>query len=349
MSNLTIGKLLIGFFKLVLVFIGSWFLVHFFALLGIFVSIAHIITWFFFPKSTICISCITKKDGEYCKHCKKNLSKVEGTYPKRFLSVIYSSFIFFLVSLFSIAAVYVESRILKNVLYPINDKTVSFVIPSINQYKTGELFSMEIRLTGIETPINTVQADIGFDKDKLEILEISTKGSFATIFLQKEFNNDLGYARLSGGLPNPGYSGSNGLFGIVYFKSKSAGLAEVHYLDSTLVLANDGKGSNILKEYSTISYLITPEQVPNDEQELQKGLIMQSVLGIEDKADDQILLFETTNNSVLGATDLENTEVKGLDDVDEGNSIFDNLLHILESFDTFILTVLTSILEFITF
>ena len=170
MLNITIKKLFLGILKLILICIGSWILVHFFALFGVFLSLAHIILWLFFPKFTICTSCITKKDGEYCKLCKKNLDKTEGIYPKRLISVIYSSFVLFLISLFSIGVIYVESKILKNFLPTVDDKTVSFVIPSINQYKIGELFSMELKLTGIEDPINTVQADLGFDKDKLSKL-----------------------------------------------------------------------------------------------------------------------------------------------------------------------------------
>jgi len=345
MSSLPIIKLFTGFFKIIIMFIGAWFLVHFFALLGIFVSIGHVILWFFFPKSTICFSCLSKRDGEYCTICKKTKFKEEGTHPKSFLSVLYTSILFLIISILSIGIVYLESKLLNIILHPVSEKTVSFVIPSKNQYMTGEIFGMDIKLYGIETPINAIQADIGFDKERLEVVDISTKGSFATVFLQKEYNNDLGYARLSGGLPNPGYNAPEGLLGTIYFKSKVAGLAQVFYLDSSLVLANDGKGTNVIKEYSTISYLITPELVPQDVQELQHSLVIDDILGVQDETEEQILLFENTNDNVLGLSDFEDLDIKGVEIQDE-ESVGRKLLLLLKSFDLFILSVLGEVFSF---
>lgn len=345
MANLPILKLFTGFFKIIIMFIGAWFLVHFFALLGVFVSIAHVILWSFFPKSAICVSCLSKRDGEYCKVCKKTKDKTEGTHPKSFLSVVYTSVLFLLVSILSVGIVYLESKLLNQVLHPVSEKTVSFVIPSKNQYKTGEIFGMDIKLSGIETPINAIQADIGFDRERLEVVDISTKGSFATVFLQKEYNNDLGYARLSGGLPNPGYNAPEGHFGTIYFKSKLAGLAQVFYLDSSLVLANDGKGTNVIKEYSTVSYLITPDLVPQDVQDLQHSLLLDDILGVQDESEEQILLFETSDTNVLGIEDFNNLDIKGTE-IQEGDSLGHKFLHLLESFDNFILSVLREVFTF---
>ena len=347
MANLSIVKLFTGFFKLVFIFIGAWFLVHFFALLGIFVSIAHVITWFFFPKSTICVSCIAKREGEVCTICKKSVSKIEGSYPKSFFSVLYSSFIFIIISILSIGIVYLESILLNRILHPVSERTVSFVIPSKNQYSKGEIFGMQIKLSGIETPINAIQTDIGFDKERLEIVNISTKGSFATVFLQKEFHNDLGYARLSGGLPNPGFNGPEGLFGTIYFRSKVAGLAQVFYLDSSLVLANDGDGTNVIKEYGSVSYLITPQQVPQDIQDLQESLLLEDILGAQEYTANQILLFDN-DESVLGTQENPVVNIKGLENMERSSFIYRTLL-LLITFDNFILSVLGDVFRFLDY
>ncbi len=346
MANLRILELVRGFFKITLMVVGAWFLVHFFALLGFFIALAHIILWFFFPKSTICASCMSKKEGEYCKTCNKIKEKQEGTYAKTLKSAWRTSFYMIMISVLSVGLVYVESKVLQGIVSPPSEKTVSFVIPSQAQYMKGEIFGMEIKLAGIETPINAIQADIGFDKERLEVVDISTKGSFASVFLQKEYNNDLGYARLSGGLPNPGFNGPDGLFGTIYFKSKVAGLAQVFFLETSLVLANDGDGTNVIKEYSTISYLITPEEVPLDTQQLQHSLLLNDVLGTQDETEEQILLFEQEDENVLGIQDALGEDVKGLGDIQEDDTSLMKFLHILESFDTFILNILEKIFTF---
>ena len=346
MANLPVLKLITGFFKIILMTIGAWFLVHFFALSGVFVSIAHTLLWFFFPRSTICVKCVGKKEGYYCKLCNQTKESNNSNHAKSLKAAIYSSFILLILSIISIGVIYLESKILNSILYPISEKTVSFVIPSQSQYMIGEIFPMEIKLVGIEKTINAIQADLGFDKERLEVVDISTKGSFANVFLQKEYNNELGYARLSGGLPNPGFNAPEGVFGTVYFKSKVAGLAQVFFLDTSLVLANDGSGTNVLKEYSTISYLITPERVAQDTEVLQQQLLINDVLGAEEEGDEQILLFDNTNN-VLGTKDISDLDVRGLEDIDEDDSIGFKLLHILESFDSFILGILNNIFTFI--
>ncbi len=206
----------------------------------------------------------------------------------------------FVISLLSIAFVYGETLLVRKTGLISTPKTVNFVIPSKGQYRLGEIFPMKIEIAGIETPINAVQADLGFDSNKLEVTYISTKGSFAEIFIQKEINNEAGFARLTGGLPNPGFFSDRGLFGTVYFKAKQPGLVVIEFLPSSLVLANNSEGTNVLKKLDQVSYLILPEEISEEEKHLQRDFtnMTSGVLGIEHDA-TQLTFFE--DNQVLGA------------------------------------------------
>ena len=153
---------------------------------------------------------------------------------------------------------------------------VSFIIPMHNQYRLGEIFPIPIELQGIDTPINVIQADLGFDPNILQAKAVTTGGSFAQIFLTKEIDNDAGYVRIAGGLPNPGIIPINkSHFATVYFTSKKPGLATVTYLPTSLVLGNDGKGSNVLRDYGAINSIILPESISPSELQQQQDLLIQ--------------------------------------------------------------------------
>lgn len=239
--------------------ISSWLIIHLLAIFGAFVALASPIWWLLFPQKSVCLLCRAEKDGKYCWLCREKIVKKDGTIPKSLLSAILNGFLILSFTIVSLLIVYSESRLLSFFGFPPVSKTASFVIPSKGQYKLGEAFPLKIEIAGIKTPINTVQADLGFDPRVVEVTEISTEDSFANIFIQKEINNKEGYVRLTGGLPNPGFSQIQGPFATVYFRGKTPGPVKIEFLHTSLVLANDGRGSNVLKDYAAVSYLILPE------------------------------------------------------------------------------------------
>ena len=284
----------------VLFLVGSWMLVHIFALLGVFMAAAFPLWWIFAPKLTVCFLCRAQEDGSICPFCRRKINKVDGLTPKTLASALANSMVMLVFSFVSLGVVYTENRVLQRTgLFPAT-KTASFVIPSRGQFRLGEIFPIKIEITNNNNPINAVQADIGFNPQRLEIQDISTKDSFANVFIQKEVNNEAGYARLTGGLPNPGFLENYGVFGTVFFKSKSPGLVKIEFLPTSMVLANDGKGSNILKDLPTMSYLILAEEITALEAEEQKKLVRDdNVLG--ESTATQLVFFED-KPPVLGTT-----------------------------------------------
>ncbi|PIS21552.1 hypothetical protein COY33_00750 [candidate division WWE3 bacterium CG_4_10_14_0_2_um_filter_42_7] len=314
--------------------VASWVLIHLLAVFGVFLVVAYPLWWFLSPKTIPCFLCQVSKEGDLCRFCNLPVSK-KDIHPKNLRSTLLNAFFILIFSIISIGLVYGESRILLKLGFPQAPKTVVFNIPPKAQFRIGEIFPMKIELFGIEKPINAVQADIGFDPGRVEVVDISEKESFAEVFIQKEINNKDGYARLTGGLPNPGFFSDHGIFGTIYLRGKEAGFVKVEFLPSSLVLANDGKGSNVLKDLASASYLILPEEITPEEKTQQKVLLDSVVLG--EKTSRTKLEFFSEEN-VLGAEASVSMNVK------KKPSFFAIPLGILEKIDRLILSLWSKIL-----
>jgi hypothetical protein len=325
-------------FKIIAYLISSWILVHLLSVFGAFLAVAYPLWWLFSPDSTICFMCRSGKEGKKCPFCQETIVKNQ-TFPKRPLSAVLNGILILSFSLFSIGIVYGESKLLYKLGFPPTPKTVSFIIPTKGQYKLGEVFPMNIEITGIKAPINAVQADLGFDNQRVELMDISTEGSFANIFVQKDINNEAGYARLTGGLANPGFLGEKGLFGTAFFKAKIPGVVKIEFLPTSLVLANDGRGGNVLNQLSSVSYLILPEKVTDEEARSQTMIFNETKVLGKKSEETQMIFYD--QKPVLGLeTDINSSfkvEKQGFGDI---------LLNVLGYIDSFILTFWTKLFNF---
>ena len=314
------------FLKIILVLIVSWVLVHFLAAFGLFLALI------------LPLLVIFSNNYNFCPYCRLKRSTHSGQNCP-FKHLLYS-FGFILVFTFvSIGLVFLESRVLFQIGFPPTPKTAFFVIPPKGQYRLGEIFPLEIEIAGIKVPINAIQADLGFDPRKLEVVDVSTQDSFANIFIQKEINNEAGWIRLTGGLPNPGFFAEKGLFGTVFLKGTSPGIVQIEFLPSSLVLANDGRGTNVLKEFINVSYLILPDRLNPEEEEAQKQLTFKTETVLGEKSENTQMRFYQEKR-ILGAQ----TEKEAIKEAHSG--LFHFLLKILESFNHFILSAWVSTVVF---
>jgi len=253
---------------LVLLLPISWILVHALAVFGVFLAIAIPITQAAFYPKVMCFWCrLDEKRHHHLFH-----SVINGLFILLFTAIC-------------LGLVYGEVKLIQSFGYLTSQKSVEFVIPDKNQYKLGEIFPMKIQIKGIKENINVVRTDVQFDPSLLEVVNISTDESFAKIFIQKDINNNLGYARLTGGIPSPGYKDDNGTFGTIYFRSKKPGPVEISFMPTSLVLANDGKGTNVLLDLPKADYIISATPISEDERKLQDQMVASSaatsVLGAE--------------------------------------------------------------------
>ena len=318
----------------------SWIFVHVFAVLGVFFAVAYPIWWLIFPKYTPCIFCRTTPVGEKCRACNE-IVEPDKKYPSSFTSIVRNFLTIMLISGVSVLTVYGEITALDKLGIQLEEPKVEFIIPDKQQYKIGEIFPIDLSINSNGVNINAVQADIAFDPTKVKVVNLSLEESFADIFIQKEINNDSGYLRITGGLPSPGYKGDNGHFATVYFQSKEAGVFEIQFLPSSLVLENDGNGTNVLKSYPKTSYLIKPEYVTETEKELQSAML--------DLDEDDVLGVNSTNRQMLFFDPNSDTEsIMGAEDIDMSSSVEDEgkktFWEILLVIDKWIVGLFTSLL-----
>lgn len=321
--------------KIVSFVVSSWLLVHLLAIFGVFLALAYPLWWFIYPRKTPCLFCRTRKEGDQCPFCQRQITKKEEVNVVSFRSAVLNGLLVLAFSLVSFGIVFLESKVLFKLGFPPTPKTVTFTIPTKGQYRLGEIFPMKIEIAGIKTPINSVQADLGFDPQRLEAVEISTENSFAKIFVQKEVNNEVGYARLTGGLPNPGFFAEHGVFGTVFLRGKNPGVTKVEFLPSSMALANDGRGTNVLKDLASASYLILPEEISETEKKQQEALIRPVVLG-EKVEETQMKFYE--EKDILGARVGQEVEKE------QKFNLGENALHLLEELDRWTLSFWDKIL-----
>lgn len=132
------------------------------------------------------------------------------------------------------------------------------VTPSLGTYQVGELFSVLVNVDSGNQPINASSAHLNFDNQKLEVASIGYSQSIFNIWTEEpSFSNAAGSIKFSGGLPNPGFTGKSGSILRVTFKTTGVGQAPISFVTGS-VLANDGRGTNILDSlnggvYSVVS------------------------------------------------------------------------------------------------
>ena len=238
--------------------------------------------------------------------------------------------IFFFTAI-SIGGVFLEYTIISRYFYKPNP-TAHFNISSQRTVYEGQIFPIELLLDGIEKPINAVQIDLSFDPEKLEVVEFVTKDSFIKIFIDKQIDNSVGFVRVSGGVPNPGYNKKIGLFGNLLVRAKKSGLVTVSILPSSAVLLNDGLGTNIMKQYGKYSYLILPKDdaIPADEEGFETALI----LGAQADQDKERLNFFEEDGTIYPVENSDKPEIAFV----KNNKII-SLLHALDGWIMRIITL----------
>lgn len=241
---------------------ASYILLHLMAVLGIFVAAGYLIWWVFAPHQTPCFFCLRKGEKHgVCRFCRAARQKKSDIPPDEIPPRTMAMNIVLLVflTIVSAAFVFVEAKTLFDLnIFASTDRTVSYILPSKKEYQIGEKFPFDLTTTGIKKAINAVEADISFDPRILKVVEIKTDNSFATIFVTKTYNNDQGIVRIVAGVPNPGFALESGTLATIIFAGIASGVSDIAFLPQSGVLANDGQGTNILKDLPRTQVFIKP-------------------------------------------------------------------------------------------
>jgi hypothetical protein len=141
--------------------------------------------------------------------------------------------------------------------------TLSFA-PSSSQVSTGNIISLKLIVGTGGVAINDVDATIDFPTDLLQVMSVSKDSSIFSLWVaDPAFSNNSGTITLDGGLPNPGFSGTNGEVVSIVFRAKKPGTASIVFGDSA-VRANDGNGTNVLSgtQAATIAISSAASEIP---------------------------------------------------------------------------------------
>lgn len=127
--------------------------------------------------------------------------------------------------------------------------------PSTGVYSINGTFTARVIVNTDGKSVNAAEGTLSFNPKELSVVSVNRTGSIFNLWVtEPTYSNSAGTISFSGGLPS-GYTGSAGTIMSVTFKTVAAGTAKVTFKTGS-VLANDGKGSNILTTMNGGNYTI---------------------------------------------------------------------------------------------
>lgn len=140
-----------------------------------------------------------------------------------------------------------------------------FVTQDSGAKKTGDTIRATLYIDTTGANINNAEAVVSFPQNLVQVQSLSTFGSIFSLWIeQPSFSNQNGTITFSGGVPNPGFTGSRGKVIEITFKALAVGDAPVT-ISSASILANDGLGTDVTSPPSNTVIAIqekTPPPVP---------------------------------------------------------------------------------------
>ncbi len=143
------------------------------------------------------------------------------------------------------------------------DAAVLRMKPPQSEVTVGNIANIQVTVDTLGKVINNAESVIQFPTDLLEVVSINKTSSIFSLWVENpSFSNSAGQVTFNGGVPNPGFQGSNGTIVSIVFRAKKAGTASVLFLNSA-VRENDGLGTDILSAAVPASISILPAPAPS--------------------------------------------------------------------------------------
>ena len=135
-----------------------------------------------------------------------------------------------------------------------------YLTPSSGTYVLGSTFTVTVKVNSDGQSINAAEGTVVYDTERLDVVSISKAGSIFNLWTldPADTGSSIGFG---GGIPRPGYTGAGGTLFSVTFKAVKPDGAQISF-SSGAVLANDGKGTNILASMGSGRYTISPKVTP---------------------------------------------------------------------------------------
>lgn len=140
-----------------------------------------------------------------------------------------------------------------------------YFAPAEGTFFIGSTFDISVFVDTGGNDINAVQVDIKFDPNKLQMASPTTGKSIISVWIaQPSYSNKDGMITFKGGIPSPGINASAGLISTITFRAIATGTTFISFRDSSRVLLNDGKGTNVLtsKGRGVYTIVVPPPEGP---------------------------------------------------------------------------------------
>ncbi len=125
-----------------------------------------------------------------------------------------------------------------------------FLEPASGTFFVGSTFDLSVVLDTKEQAVNTVEVELKFSSDKLQLASPSVGKSIIELWSAPPvFSNAEGKIYFVGGIPSPGITTSRGVVLTLSFRVIAPGSAQISFGDRTSILLNDGRGTNVLGQH----------------------------------------------------------------------------------------------------
>ncbi|MDP2598341.1 MAG: cohesin domain-containing protein [Candidatus Liptonbacteria bacterium] len=140
-----------------------------------------------------------------------------------------------------------------------------YLSPTSGSFVVGSTFTVSILLDTGGQAVNAIDASLIFPPNKLQVVSPSAgKSLVQTWITQPTYSNKDGTIQFQGIVPNPGITTDSGLISTITFRTRDIGQASIKFSDTSRVLLNDGRATDILNKASGGIFHITlpPPQGP---------------------------------------------------------------------------------------
>ena len=136
-----------------------------------------------------------------------------------------------------------------------------FLSPSTGSYDLNKTFIVKVMVnSGGGVGINAAEGNIKFDNSLLSVSRVDDSNSVFSLWTtDPTFSNGAGTVTFGGGSPGA-YKGSAGEIFSITFKTKAIGTADAKFT-SGIILAADGKGTNVFGGFGNGSYVVKEAEV----------------------------------------------------------------------------------------
>lgn len=132
------------------------------------------------------------------------------------------------------------------------------IVPQIVQ--EGDVFVAGLKLESPAEKINVLDGAILFNKDILQVEDVSTGNSIFSLWTRTPvFSNQSGKIMFTGGVPG-GFKSSAGNVLKVVFSAKKEGATTLGFSSDTYLFLNDGKGTKISPQFKATTIVVKKYQ-----------------------------------------------------------------------------------------